>query len=62
LTTSSIIKNQGHSESWCLIGQYSLSVIHMIGQSKMNEMLPDMTQFGMMLVYYKRETPTISWF
>lgn len=34
----------------------------MIGWLKMNEMIPDMTQFGMMLVYYNIETPTNIWF
>jgi hypothetical protein len=51
-TKSSYIKRRARAESCCTIGQYSLlavSHIPVIGRSKMNEMLPDMTQNRMLV-------------
>lgn len=41
--------NQAIAENCRLIGQYIFSILHLIGQSNVNEILPDKTSYRMLL-------------
>ena len=52
---------RAHPESYCLICQYIFTFFHVIGQSKMNQRLPDITSCRMLLdVVYHQRLPDIT--